>query len=337
MKITLTNTNQVITYDDKSVFIGNKQLASYTTSNVIRLLTNQTIGSIYRISGNTYGKLIHFPQIEIRTNLSDHTLRSIPSETVVATFEGTPCGAIASYIMHKYLELASSKKEFTKKVEIKNTPSKSHKNILDPIKPPQYEPEDKKTKKECITPKKPIEPKEPIIIKKELPKELPVEKEPFQKDFNLPPPPISSGTNSEGSSGAGCLVIIIVAIFIYFAIKLIPQSWEDLSVFIPQRDSGIIICFFSAVIGAIVALLMSIFSKEPRFLSCMSGFLGICAAGVVINSIIVLAEGVEFTGFFLFDIPLSIFAPILGCFQFAFPIGIGVSIICGIICLARKK
>lgn len=154
----------------------------------------------------------------------------------------------------------------------------------------------------------------------------------------LPNIPLPTGGSSEDGGGgyAGCIWIPILLLCIGVAISMIPQSWRDLGEYIPKGDTGITICFFSSLIGGITAIAISFLKKTPDFSYCMTWFFRCCVAGIVINTISLLAEGVEFTGFFLFDIPLSFFAPILGCFQFALPIGIVAAIVSGIVCLARK-
>ena len=331
MKITLLN-NMIITYDNEFVYYDGKHIASYSTSSVSIPYATKSLGSISRIRGDTHGKLTSPYNMEIRTNIYDHTLREVPSDKIVATYDGTPTGAIACFLAHEFFE-QKSKAEANSKFVAKqqNYTSVERKTIETNATIAK-----KEVVEEPVFPKQVFKPEEPVY------KPEPLRYEEYKKEeFKPPQIPVPSGGNSENSTGGGCLGIIIAAVLIFFAIKLIPQSWKDLSTYIPEGDTGITICFFSSLIGAVLAVIVATLKKKDVFNTSMSTFLGVCGISVVINSIIqigdILEGTYEFLGFSLIDIPLAIFASILGQFQFALPIGIGVLIICGIIHLAKKK
>ena len=332
MKITLLNSSSIFTYDNECVYVDNARYAYYTTSGVSQPYSSKPIGSITRINGDTYGCLNNFPTPQIRTNIYDHTLRSVSEDEIVATYEGTPAGAIACFLVYQFLEY--QKKENVAKnnsLQIDNVVTK--KNIQEKPKTPVVE---KHEEQEIVIPKKIYKPDEPVYKPEQHKYE-----EHKKEDYTPPKIPVPSGGNSENNTGGGCLVIIIAIVLIFFAIKLIPQSWKDLATYIPQGDTGITICFFSSVIGAILAIVVASLKKYNVFSASMSTFLGVCFISVIINTIIQIDEILqgthEFIGSSIIDIPLALFASVLGQFQFALPIGIGVLIICGIIHIAKKK
>lgn len=350
MKLTVNKTNQVITYDAKSVLKGNHEYAYYDSSSVTCFGNETRLGQLYRSNGDTYGICFSNRNFKVRSDIYTHTLKNAETDEILATFEGTCTGAVAAYIcyMHLSIKFGDSK--------IPCIESNGKKIPYTPTAPSAYTEPPKQTKpksKDYIVVKEQPPIKEEFIPKEIIPKKEKLEEykpeEPKREEFkyeekrNFDPPRIQIPSGGEGGggpsnmSGCGCVFAIIAVIGVFVAIAMIPQSWKDLSSYIPAGDSGITICFFSSLIGGVIAVLMSIFSKEPKFTSCIQAFLTTCIVGIVLNAIIVLAEGVEFTGFFLFDIPSAIFAPILGCFQFALPIGIATCVICGIICSAKKK
>ena len=103
MKITLLN-NMIITYDNEFVYYDGKRIASYSTSSVSIPYATKSLGSISRIRGDTHGKLTSPYNMEIRTNIYDHTLREVPSDKIVATYDGTPAGAVACFLTHEFFE-----------------------------------------------------------------------------------------------------------------------------------------------------------------------------------------------------------------------------------------
>lgn len=365
MYIQIAKTNEVLTYDNTAVYIGYERCASYTTFDVTRELTKETFGKISRLSGNTYGETPFYPIPKVRCNIADHTIRIDSSNIVVATYKGTPIGAVAGYLLYEYLEYKKKQKiatvakastvttESTKKVE-KVTSANQTETKKEAVKSSQAEKPKEKVNKPKEDAAKPSKSKkiedfeEPIIpeIQTRRPREYEDYKEykvpEYKRDFSPPNIPVPSGGNSEESGGClgGFAGIAILFVIVAIAIHMIPDSWRDLGTFIPKGDIGIIICFFSAVIGAIIALVASIVSKIPMFAQSMMIFLSTCGIGIIVNVCLLLSEifsgNCMFTGFFLFDIPLAIFAPILGSFQFAFPIGIALAIICGIIHLIKK-
>lgn len=328
MKLILNSSRHVVTWDTSYITINGKKYASFDASSVTTIFNNTCIGRIYRSQGDTYGTSISNNSLLIRSNLSDYTLRNSETDEVLASFEGTPTGAVASYLAFIYF----SKHRFRitpDDVMLKDT------YVTQDVSKPHRRIENKEFKileRQFESPiKQPIEP--PV----ERPTEPPTM---VHKREPIEPPrifvPTSSQTPSESNTGCGCIAGILGIIGLFVAISMIPQSWEDLGKYIPAGDSGITICFFSSLIGGILAVLIAVIAKKPSFISCMKAFLSACTIGIIINAIILLSEGVEFTGFFLFDIPLSIFAPILGCFQFALPIGIAAALISGIVCAVKK-
>lgn len=329
MKVIIKSNNIVINFLPPYVQINNINYAKYTTSLVSKCNGDKTLGKLYRKDGNFCGACMFNPSLKIKANMADHTLRNMTTNEVVATFEGSSLGAIASYITYVYLT-------YTKNSSPQNNASLQ--TITANTNPQYVQSADKVVipNSELYAQKEFIKPEEKAEYIKQIPKD----------DYRVPDPPRhqlpsiptgDGGGSGGGGSGCGCLAAILGVLGFISALSLIPQSWEDLTTYIPEGDTGITICFFSALIGGILAVIISVFSKKPKFLSCMQTFLVTCAIGIVVNAFILIKDGVEFTGFFLFDIPLSIFAPILGCFQFALPIGIVTAIICGIACSFKNN
>ena len=329
--------------------------ASYDNRQVIWLPSNLTLAELKHYSDHTWTLAKNLDNCMFEAHDRDKILRNLSYNKIIGSYTGSHAGALASYIAYKYyLNVGDIPKTST---AVQNT---QHSKTTIETESNQYPIKTVEQKAKIpITPK--IENQvlpEPEIKyipqKQELPKierlyeEPPIyeqskfESEYNKPDFTPPPVPIPSGSSEESGGCLGPIAGLAIGILVLIiAIKLIPQSWKDLGTYIPKGDTGITICFFSSLLGGVTAILMSIFIKECKFTSCLSAFFIICLIGIILNIVILFGDlyngTVEFTGFFLFDIPLAIFAPVLGCFQFAFPIGIVSSIICGIICFAKKK
>lgn len=355
MKFVLKLADQQIFYDEKHVYIDGNMCASYNNTQVVWLPNNLPLAELKHYRDNTWTLAKRFDNCMFEAHDRDKLLRNLSYNEIIGSYTGSHTGALASYISYKhYLSIGGIPKTST---EVKNT---QHRKTAIENKAPQPSIKQAEQKVERpITPKaknqSPNEAEQKYIPpKQELPKierryeEPPIYEQPkFEPEYSKPnftPPsvPIPSGSSEESDGCLGPIAGLAIGILVLIiAIKLIPQSWKDLGTYIPEGDTGIIICFFSSLLGGIISVLMSIFIKECKFTSCLSAFLITCLIGIILNIVILFGDlyngTVEFTGFFLFDIPLAIFAPILGCFQFAFPIGIVAAIICGIICLIKKK
>lgn len=328
MKLALAYDNEVITYDFSCVYIKTFDCATYTYSDVCLTLTSETIGKIHRENGITYGTLCCDSSPLVCSNTSDHTLRLLPSNDIVASFDGTATGSIACFLTHVFFEYVKKDNFNTNKNTTVIKPHNLDQNVISKKIIPTNTTSRKEEDLAELTPKP-----TPTMLYK--PPKLKENKK--HNDFRPTSPPVPTENKCGLSFGPGFIWLCILGLVLYSAIKIIPQSWKDLSTYIPAGDSGITISFFSPLMGAILALLISIFKKRADFFYSITTFLGACIIGIIINAITLLVEGTEFTGFFLLDIPLSLFAPILGCFQFALPIGIVTFIVCGIICLVRNK
>ncbi len=355
MKFVLKLADRQIFYDEKYVSIDGNICATYNDSNVTWLADCSVLAKFKHYPDHTWTVLENSSRTLIEAHDRDKTLRNLSYNKVIGTYTGPHAGALASYIAYKHSlttpvvkKSANSEKNIQPKQNITQKQTQSPSSTT--VQAKKETPSQANLQQE-IRPK--LEPKyippqqEPPKIEKRY-EEPPVYEPPKQEyeynepDFTPPPAPIPTGSSEENAGCIGPIGGLAIAILVLIiAIKLIPQSWKDLGTYIPEGDIGISICFFSSLIGGVIAVLMSLFIKECKFTSCLSAFLITCGIGVAINILIlfkdICAGDYEFTGFILFDLPLAVFAPILGCFQFAFPIGIGVIIICGIICLIKKK
>ena len=317
MELIIQKTGEQIKYDSKYVYIHNVKRTLYLQSAAM-WLDNRELITTFNTKGSTVYTKTTFDK-SIKVYSLSHSKKILDSKTqeVVATYSGSTEGAIVAYVTYCYAKAQGI---------IQDEKETNHYKLENQI--PKFERIEKNEKKEYNE-----------YEKKET-------KEPIKKDYdvpqiNVPIPGVAGGNNSSEDSGAGCLGVAILGIIGVVAISLIPQSWKDLTHFIPEGDLGIIISFFSAVIGGILGIIVSLRSKTSSFTNGMGTFLGTCGLGVGICAIMLLQEITsgtsKFTGFILFDIPLCIFAPLLGSFQFAFPIGIGVAIICGIIHFVKSQ
>jgi len=339
MKITISVKNQKgmeVLYNENEISIKGELFATYTSGAVTYSRLKSNIGYLYRESGETVG-ISTVCKYKFTTDVYNHKIICYETKQVVACYDGKPTGAIASFIAYLYY-LSKQKKEAN------STPLVKQQTII----PKHVVTQNNQTQKEVLKTEQPVK---EVIIPKEPVKEVQIKQEEYIEPPKYEPPKYeppapkvpmpSGGSSNSGSSSAGCLWVILGALAIYSAIKIIPQSWQDMPEYVAAGDTGMTICFFSSVIAAILAVLVAIFKKEEVFSSSMSTFLGVCGVAIVINSIIQIGDVVEgsyeFLGSTIIDIPLSIFASVLGQFQFALPIGIGVIIVCGIIHFAKKK
>lgn len=359
MKYTLKLANKEVLYDENSVYIDGNVWATYNDKEVIWTATSSKIAELNCYRDHSWALVESLNRCIFEAHNRDNSLRNQSEHNkLLGKYTGPHTGALASYIAYEYyltLPATETKQKATKSVQ---------NNEKTEVKEPVAQ---KAVKQEAPVEAKPIpikkkQPTPPVTNREPEPKYIPPKQEPPQKEFIYEEPPVYKPPeetrkesydykpkidrptiqipSSDSSEHSGCLGIAIGIFVVAIAIKLIPKSWDDLDVYIPEGDIGMTICFFSAVIGAIIALLRSIFSDSCKLGSCLTTFLIPCVIGIVINIFVlfkdIIAGDYEFTGFILFDLPLAIFAPILGCFQFAFPIGIAVTIICGIICFFKK-
>ncbi len=353
MKFVLKLGDKQIFYDENHVFIDGIMCATYNDNGVTWLSTSSLLSKFNHYSDHSW--ILHDEGI-LEAHNRDKILRNQSYNKILGTYTGTHSGALASYIAYKHSlttpfikKTACPVSSTEPKQKASETPKKS------PEKTKVTQPKKTTSTQQSVQKELPHKPEQKYIPPKQEPpkiekrhEEPPIYEPPKQEyeykkpDFTPPPAPIPSGGSEENSGCLGPIAWLAIGILVLIiAIKMIPQSWKDLSTYIPEGDIGITICFFSSLIGGIIAVLMSLFVKECKFTSCLSAFLITCGIGIGINILIlfkdIVAGDYEFTGFILFDLPLAVFAPILGCFQFAFPIGIGVIIICGIICLIKKN
>lgn len=344
MKFVLKLADRQIFYDEQHIFIEGNMCATYSNTHVVWIPNNSTLAELKHYVDHSWTLVKTFENGILEAHDRDKTLRNLYYNKVLGTYTGSHAGALASYIAYKhYLIVGGLPKTCTQLSNIQHKQTSNAKNkIPEPLKavePPKvtHEQEQKYIPPKYETPKIEKLYEAPHIY------ELPKQEEEYEKlNLTLPPAPIPSGNCEENTGCIGPIAGLAIAVLVLvIAIKLIPQSWKDLGPYIAKGDVGIIICFFSSLIGGILAIFKCIYEKECKLSSSLSAFLITCVIGIVINIIIlfkdIIAGEHEFTGFILFDLPLAIFAPLLGCFQFAFPIGIGVIIICGIICLIKKK
>ena len=337
MKFVLKLGDKQIFYDESHVFIDGVKCASYTNNAVTWLSTSSLLAKFNHYSDHSW--LLYDDGI-LEAHNRDKILRNQSYNTILGSYTGSHSGALASYIAYKHSLTTPFIKKNTS-VAPKKTQEQTHvsqpRKVVQPLQNVQEKVEHKPEPK--YTPSKQEMPKVEKIFEKppiyEQPKQ---DYEDNKPDFTPPPAPIPSGSSESSGGGLGFIIAIITIII---AIKLIPKSWKDLPTFMAEGDIGITISFFSSLIGGVLAIFRCLYDKESKISSALSTFLTTCGIGVAINVFIlfkdIFAGDYEFTGFILFDLPLAVFAPILGCFQFAFPIGIGVLIICGIICLIKKN
>lgn len=356
MKFVLKLVDKQIFYDEKYVFIDGTMCATYDNNSVTWLTDHSVLAKFNHYPENSWILSKKYEDGILEAHDRDKILRNQSYNKIIGTYTGTHAGALASYIAYKHsLTTTVIKKSIARENNIQQKPNvtkEQNKSASPPLTVKDKKEPAHQTNIEKEVPRK-SEPKY-VPPKQELPKierryeEPPVYEPPKQEyeykkpDFTPPPAPIPSGSSEENAGCIGPIGGLAIAILVLIiAIKMIPQSWKDLSTYIPEGDIGITICFFSSLIGGVISVLMSLLVKKCKFISCLSTFLIACGIGVAINVFIlfkdIFAGDYEFTGFILFDLPLAVFAPILGCFQFAFPIGIGVIIICGIICLIKKN
>lgn len=344
MKFVLKLADRQIFYDEKNISIDGNICATYNDSNVTWLADCSVLAKFKHYPDHTWTVLENSSRTLIEAHDRDKTLRNLSYNKVIGTYTGPHAGALASYIAYTHSL---------------TVPAKPKPNVVEQQVKPADSPKAIHVKKETILQEEaqqvpPAPEKKYISPKQEIPKiekiyeEPPVYMPPKQEyeykkpDFTPPPAPIPSGGSEES---VGCIGpiggLLIALVILIIAIKLIPQSWKDLPTYLADGDIGITISFYSSLIGGVLAIFRCIYDKESKISSALSTFLITCGIGVAINVFIlfkdIFAGDYEFTGFILFDLPLAVFAPILGCFQFAFPIGIGVLIICGIICLVKKN
>lgn len=356
MKFVLKLDNKQIFYDEKHIFIDGCVCAAYDNSSVTWIADGSVLVKFNHYSDHSWILSKKYDDGILEAHDRDKILRNQSYNKVLGSYTGTHSGALASYIAYKHsLTTPIVKKSTNHEKNIQPKQNTTQKQTQRPSSsktvPTKKETPYQANLQQEIHPKpeqKYIPPKQesPKIEKRY--EEPPIYEPPKQEyeykkpDFTPPPAPIPSGGSEESSGCLGPIAWLAIGILaLVIAIKMIPQSWKDLSTYIPEGDIGITICFFSSLIGGVIAVLMSLLVKKCKFTSCLSAFLITCGIGIVINILIlfkdIFAGDYEFTGFILFDLPLAVFAPILGCFQFAFPIGIGVIIICAIICLIKKK
>lgn len=348
MKYVLNLRDRQIFYDDSYVFIDGTVYATYDNTGVTWFNTTSLLAKFKYYSDHSW--LLYDGEM-LEAHDRDKTLRNQLYNKILGTYTGTHAGALASYIAYKH--------SLTTPCINKTT------TVAKDIQPKQNTNE-KHTQSSSSSKAVPVkkEPAPKINLKKDVPREAepkyippkvenryenssiykpPKQDHVYKKiDFTPPPAPIPGGSSAENSGCISPIAGLAIAIFVLvIAIKMIPQSWRDLSKYIPEGDTGITICFFSSIIGAVLSIIIAILKKKNIFTTSMATFVGVCGISIVINTIIQIKEILEgtheFLGFALIDIPLSIFASVLGQFQFALPIGIGVLIICGIIHLVKKN
>lgn len=263
------------------------------------------------------------------------TVRSVSRRCIKAESDTTQKSIIPPVINHTEIKPNS---ELPKKEEIKPQIETSEPNVESKLE---------KTQPKVEPIKQPIK-IEPPPIEEYIPKEFEYKKEDFEyekeneNDFSYENDSfkisIPSGESNSDSDASGCLWVIILGVIFAIAISMIPKSWQDIPKYLAKGDTGLTTCLFSSILAAIIAVGASIFND---IITALKAYLVTCSISVIINSFIQIGDiwdgTYEFCGIIIIDIPLAIFASLLGQFQFAFPIGIGVLIVCGIIHLVKNS
>lgn len=325
-----------VEYNESGIYINSKKIATYGQAFIRNTTDNGYIGKMYLKGDTIYAEtLFGITNTFYIINDKGYIINRNTKKVVAQFNNNNPYGAMAAYIAYVYFRFLKQNNNTSTKISklldevLEGKTVKRENKVIE-------KPVDEKSiifnnykKSEYKRPERKIE-EYKIPEKKNEDYKLPEKK---QKKVNVPV--------ASGGGGISIIFILIIGLAIYATLQCIPDSWKDLKTYIPRGDPGIIICFFTALAGGIVSLLYSIFSKKPDFEECLTYFGGVCSLGIIISAILTLISyskgDTKFVGFFLFDIFLCILAPVIGVLQFAIPIGIGVVVICGIICLIKKN
>lgn len=329
MKIVLAKNRQVITYNDNSVFLNNKCISHFSKSNVTLMPTKESICDISIINGTMYGTALFKENLDIRIHPSDSSIRIASSNKIVATYHGSPNGAIAAYITYVYL----------KQRAIKSAASRQNSVVYPKSSAEEQKVNTTVSSKDVTYTKALNQSNQNVAPTRSTPKSEEPRKCEY-KEPNLAPADYQPYNNQkQGSVDAILLFAILAIFFVIGAICLIPYAWSTLPAYIAKGDIGVIMAFFFPLIGAIISVVFCIKSKPDKMLSCFKLFFAICIVGIIISSLLLMADvyqgNCEITGLILLDIPLSILAVTVGFFEFVLPISIVLCIIFTIIIKSR--